>query len=138
MKKTTIQRQIILNVILPVAGALSLIAVINYVNTNRLLTKASENKSELISTEIKNILEFQDFTTNIIEDNLNQEITNTSKYLVEEVFNSTENIESLSLDSIRKSLKLNPALWDFYVINREGIIVNTTFDPDKGLNYFDF
>ncbi|MEQ8359821.1 MAG: SpoIIE family protein phosphatase [Cytophagales bacterium] len=138
MKKTTIQRQIILNVILPVAGALSLIAVINYVNTNRLLTKASENKSELISTEIKNILEFQDFTTNIIEDNLNQEITNTSKYLVEEVFNRTDNIESLSLDSIRKSLKLNPALWDFYVINREGIIVNTTFDPDKGLNYFDF
>ena len=106
MKKTTIQRQIILNVILPVAGALSLIAVINYVNTNRLLTKASENKSELISTEIKNILEFQDFTTNIIEDNLNQEITNTSKYLVEEVFKSTDKIESLSLDSIRKSLNL--------------------------------
>ncbi|QNL22469.1 SpoIIE family protein phosphatase [Hyphobacterium sp. CCMP332] len=138
MKKTTIQRQIILNVILPVAGALSLIAVINYVNTNRLLTKASENKSELISTEIKNILEFQDFTTNIIEDNLNQEITITSKYLVEEVLKSTDNIESLSLDSIRKSLELNPELWDFYVINREGIIVNTTFDPDKGLNYFDF
>ncbi len=138
MKKTTIQRQITINVILPVAAALSLIAVINYVNTNLLLTKASENKSELISTEIKNILEFQDFTTNIIEDNLNQEITNTSQFLVEEVFENTGKIESLSLDSIRESLGLDPKLWDIYVINREGIIVNTTFDPDRGLNYFDF
>lgn len=138
MKKTTIQRQITLNVILPVAAALALIAVINYVNTNLLLTKASENKSELISTEIKNILEFQDFTTSIIEDNLNQEVTTISNYLVEEVFANTDKIETLSLDSIHESLGLDPEVWDFYVINREGIILNTTFEPDRGLNYFDF
>lgn len=138
MKKTTIQRQITINVILPVAIALSLIAFINYFNTNRLLQSAAENKSLLISEEIKNILEFQDFTTNIIEDNLNQEISVASRQLVNETFSETDNIESVSLDSIRQVMDLDSGLWDIYVINRKGIVVNTTFKPDSGLNYFDF
>lgn len=138
MKKTTIQRQITINVILPVVAALALIAVINYFNTSRLLNNAAENKSLLISEEIKNILEFQDFTTNLIENNLNQQITETSNVLVNEFFQSTRKIEDVSLDSIRNVLGIDPDLWEIYVINPNGIIVNTTFEPDRGLNYFEF
>ncbi len=138
LKKTTIQRQITINVILPVAAALALIAIVNYFNTSRLLNTASENKSTLISEEIKHILEFQDFTTSLIENNLNQAIAETSTFLVMEVFKTTDNVKTISLDSLRNKLGLDPKLWDIYIIDRNGIIVNTTFEPDKGLNYFEF
>jgi phosphoserine phosphatase RsbU/P len=33
---------------------------------------------------------------------------------------------------------MNQENQDIYVINREGVVVNTTFSPDLGLNFFEF
>ena len=56
-----------------------------------------------------------------------------SNILVNEFFANTDDIEKVSLEDIRRKLGMKQ---DIYVINRDGIIVNTTFVRDLNFNLF--
>ena len=56
-----------------------------------------------------------------------------SNILVNEFFANTDSIEEISLEEIRHNLGMKQ---DIYVVNREGIIVNTTFIRDLNFNLF--
>lgn len=137
-KRTTIFRQLILNVVIPAVIALLVLAVINYQNTKRILVESNTNKNEIISDEITKVLEFQDVAFEILETGLTEKMQEISTHLVNEIFKNTREIETADLNKIRKQLGMDPALEDIYVINQEGVVINTTFEQDKGLNLFDF
>ncbi len=137
-KRTSIQRQITLNVILPVAAAILLIAVLNYARTNSLLKEFEVVKNSLITEEIKGLIRFQDYTLHLIEENLDSKLREISFQLVHDKFKDTENIERVDLESILTEFELDPNLWDIYIIRDDGVIINTTFSQDSGLNYFNF
>ncbi len=137
-KRTTIFRQLILNVVIPAVIALLVLAVINYQNTKRILVESNTNKNEIISDEITKVLEFQDVAFEILETGLTEKMQEISTRLVNEIFKNTREIETADLSQIRKQLGMDPALEDIYVINHEGVVINTTFEQDKGLNLFDF
>ncbi len=84
----------------------------------------------MVTDEIKNILEFQDVALNLIETNLNAKIEEHSRILMEQYFSVTDQIESIDLNRAREDLNLNPDLFDIYIINQQGIIVNTTLESD--------
>lgn len=137
-KRTTIFRQLISNVVIPAVIALLVLAIINYQNTKRILVESNTNKNYIISDEITKVLEFQDVAFEILETGLTEKMQEISTRLINEIFKNTREIETADLSQIRKQLGMDPALEDIYVINQEGVVINTTFEQDKGLNLFDF
>jgi sigma-B regulation protein RsbU (phosphoserine phosphatase) len=137
-KRTTIFRQLILNVVIPAILALMTLGVINVQQTWSILAESSENKSTIISEEIKQVHEMQDMAMRIIEKQINPALEDFSTILVNDYFSNTDGIENVDLNLVRKKIGMDPAYQDIYVINKEGIVVNTTFKADTGLNLFDF
>ncbi|MEQ8325376.1 MAG: SpoIIE family protein phosphatase [Vicingaceae bacterium] len=137
-KTTTIFRQLILNIIVPVVIALMMLAVLNYQNTKQILLEADQTKSYIISDQIKGILEFQDVALSIIEAPLDIRLKNYSSKLVNDYFSESEGIESANLYAIRDEMGIDAQNLDIYVISKNGIIVNTTFEKDRNINTFNF
>lgn len=137
-KRTTIFKQIILNVLIPVVTALMLLAFLNYQNTRKILVESNDDKNKVISEEIRQILEFQDVALNILDDQLNRKMEQLTEKLVKHYFNDTRGIENANLNRIRTELGMDSLLEDIYIINQDGIVVNTTFKKDLNLNLFNF
>jgi serine phosphatase RsbU (regulator of sigma subunit) len=133
MGKTTVFKQLITNIITPLILALLVLAYINYQHNKNLLVKSYEDKSEHIIKEIKNVLNFQDFSLALIEKDIDKFIRNISEILTMEYFQNTDSIEQVNLERVRTDLGMKQ---DIYIINREGVIINTTFLRDLRFNLF--
>lgn len=138
MKQTTVFRQLIYNIVFPVVIALIALGVWNFRNTRIILREGSQTRNFLISDEITQVLKFQDVTLLVLEDNLNPMLGQVSNKLIVNYFASTKNINKANLNQIREELKLDPNLYDIYIIDTNGVVVNTTFTKDLGLNFFSF
>lgn len=137
MKNASIFQQLIIKVIVPVIIALILLAWINVHQMSGILVGHNNDWNKDVSEDVQNILEAQDFELGLIEQNSEAYVNDKTSELVNEVFENTSNIESVDLDSVAKALKLNTKLIDVYVINADGIIVNTTFEKDLGIETFE-
>ena len=138
MRRTTIFKQLIYNVVIPVVIALLLLGIINFQNTRRILIKSNDEKNYFISDEITHVLAFQDLALGILETNLNNKFEIYSNTLVNDVFADSRDIETADLAQIQRDIGMNPDFEDLYIINRNGIVVNTTFEDDLNRNFFDF
>ena len=138
MKQTTIFRQLIYNIVFPVIIALFVLGIFNFRTTRSILREGSQTRNFLISDEITQVLKFQDVAMYVLEDNLNPMLEQVSKKLVVNYFVSTKNIANVDLNKVREDLKLEADLYDFYIIDTNGVVVNTTFKKDLGLNFFSF
>jgi len=138
MKQTTIFRQLIYNIVFPVIIALFVLGIFNFRTTRLILREGSQTRNFLISDEITQVLKFQDVAMSVLEDNLNPMLEQVSKKLVVNYFVSTKNIANVDLNKVREDLKLEAELYDFYIIDTNGVVVNTTFKKDLGLNFFSF
>ena len=137
-RRTTIFRQLILNIVFPVVTALVLLAILNYWNSKINLVKWNEIKNRFITEEIKNIHIFQDLALEILETNLDTRTKTLSEKLVKHYFRNTKNIDKVDLNQIRKELGMDSEREDIYIIDRDGRVINTTFKQDKNLNLFSF
>lgn len=138
MKSTTIFRQLILNVVIPVVIALLILASLNYLQTKNILVQSNKVKNKIIIDEIRHTMEFQDLALSLLEEKLDEQMKTLSYKLVDEVFISTDSIETMDMNRVRKEMGMNANMEDIYVINKNGIVVNTTFKKDMHLNFFDF
>ena len=136
MRKTTIFKQLILNVVIPAVLALLILGVFNYTQTKRNIVNSINTKNRIISQEIIHIMELQDVALEIMEQSINPVMEAYSNELINNYFKDTKNIDFADLNKIRKELGMD--LEDIYIINKEGVIVNTTFEKDLGLNLFSF
>jgi phosphoserine phosphatase RsbU/P len=127
-----------MNVVIPAILALLALGVINVQQTWSILQESSKSKSKIISEEIRQIHEMQDMAMRILEKQIEPDLRKFSNILVNDIFKNTDNIETADLATIRKEIGMDQENQDIYVINREGVVVNTTFSPDLGLNLFDF
>jgi hypothetical protein len=137
-RRTTIFRQLIFNIAIPTLLALLVIAILNFVRTRSILESAATEKNKLLSSEITKILKFQDIAFDLIEEELNMRMKSLNNLLVNEYFNKNTNPETCDLFKIAKSLGMDPGNEDIYIINREGVVVNTTFRNDYNVNLFSF
>jgi sigma-B regulation protein RsbU (phosphoserine phosphatase) len=135
---TTIFRQLIFNIVIPTLGALLVFAVLNFYFTRSLMTRTNDDRNLIISNEITKILKFQDIAFDLIEEEINIRFKALSTLLVNNNFSSTDNIKNIDLKAIKSKLGMDPLNEDIYIISRDGIIINTTFQQDLGLNLFAF
>jgi phosphoserine phosphatase RsbU/P len=127
MKRTTIFKQLIFNVVFPVIVALFLLGILNYIQTRSNIIESNRKKNLLITEEIKNIHELQDLALDILEDELDPKLHNFSKILVNDYFKNSKGIDEADLNSIRTKIGMDPKFEDIYIISRIGYVVNTTF-----------
>ncbi len=138
MRKTTIFKQLILNVVIPAVSALLILGAFNYYQTKSNLVESIDTKNKMISEEIVHITGYMEVALEVVEHNMNPVMEAYSNKLVHNYFKNTDNIEYDDLNKIRKELGMDPEMEDIYIINREGVIVNSTFEADLGLNLFSF
>jgi serine phosphatase RsbU (regulator of sigma subunit) len=138
MKQTTVFRQLIYSIVFPVVIALVALGIFNFRTTRIILQEGSKVRNFLISDEITQVLKFQDVTLSVLEEYLNPMLEGVSNKLVVNYFVSTKDIAKADLSKIRGELKLESNLYDLYVIDTNGVVVNTTFKKDMGLNFFSF
>jgi serine phosphatase RsbU (regulator of sigma subunit) len=137
-KRTTIFRQLIFNVVLPAVLGLMILGILNYTHTKNILLESNKAKNSIITDEIKHIHEMQDMAMNILEEGLDLKMAKYSDILVRDYFKNSKGIQDADLTAIRSKIGMDPHSEDIYVINRLGIVVNTTFEKDRNLNLFSF
>ena len=135
-RKTTIFRQLIFNIAIPTLLALLVFSLINFQRTRSILSRGTDEKNKLISNEVTKILKFQDIAFNLIDGELNSRFKGFSAQLVDNYFANTNNIKELNLRDIANKIGMDPVNEDIYVVSTDGIIVNTTFKQDLGLDLF--
>ena len=138
MKRTTIFSQLVINIIIPVVLSLTALAFFNYISTKSILQNSNKNKNSIISNEIKNILQFQDFSLDIIEAGIEARMYDLTYKLVFNYLSDTDEIEKIDLNAIHQEIGMISGVEDIYVINKQGVVVNTTFKKDMRLNFFHF
>lgn len=135
--RTTIFRQLILNVMLPPILALLILGLINFNHTKTIMIESNNTRNYIIGDEIIKVLEFHDVALNIVEARLNSKMSNTSNEIRDYLANKS-NIESINLQDIQEKFGMDPIMEDIYIINRNGIVINTTFEDDLMLDFFSF
>lgn len=138
MRQTSIFQQLIYNVVLPVVVALILLGVYNFRNTRIMLLEHRETRNFLISDELIQVLKFQDITLAVIEEKFNDELEAISNEITQNHLISSKEFTSVDLKALRQNLGLDPKLYDIYIIDTNGVVINTTFEKDLGLNFFSF
>lgn len=133
MKRTTVFKQLIINIMLPLLATLLILAYYSYVRNKELLLDTYKEKNLSIQKEIKTVLGFQDISLELVEKSMNKRLATLSQILVYEYFSNTDSIEKVGLEQIRKDLGMKQ---DIYVINKDGEIVNTTFLRDLHFNLY--
>jgi phosphoserine phosphatase RsbU/P len=138
VKSTTIFSQLILNVAIPTLFALLVFAVINFQHTRSTLSARSEERNRLISGQVTSVIEFQDIAFELIDYELTKVMEDYSNQLVNDYLVKTDGIEHADLFAIAAKLGMDLRNEDIYIVSRDGIVVNTTFAEDLGLNLFSF
>ena len=138
MKVNSIYRQLLINIVLPVIIGMLIIGVFSFRNTKTILRLNNETEQNFIYDEIKSFIELQFVALSIIEDPMDKLMRDFSDKLINNYFENTFNIENSDLNAIRNSLHMDINNVDIYVINRDGIVVNTTFKEDLYINFFSF
>lgn len=137
-RPTTIFKQLILNIIVPTLLALLVFALINFQRTRSILATRTSEKNQLLKNEVTKILKFQDVAFNLIDEELDVRLKSLSNVLVDKYFANTSNLEKLNLREIANKIGMDPVNEDIYVIRRDGVVINTTFQQDFGVNLFSF
>ena len=135
-RTTTIFRQLIFNIAIPTLLALLVFATINFQRTRANLVSSTDERNRLLSNEVTRILRFQDISFNLIDGEFNERLREITTLLVDKYFANTDNIMDLDLREIANKEGMDPVNEDIYVISKDGIVVNTTFRNDLGLDLF--
>jgi len=135
-RATTIFKQLIFNIIIPTLLALLVLAIFNFIRTRSILTTQTEEKNQMLSNEITKILKFQDIAFKLIDEEVENRLQKFSNLLVNEYFANTDNLEKLDLREIANKIGMDQVNEDIYIIRRDGVVINTTFQQDFNSNLY--
>jgi len=138
MTKNTVYRLLITNVLLLVSAVFIILGAINYLTLRNILKETNEQQNKLIFDDIKSVIDYQNVSLNVVEDLIISQLQLLSYNIANKVVTDGLNPEKVNLDRIKDDLGAMAPYIDIYVISKQGIVVNTTFSRDKGLNLFDF
>lgn len=133
--KTTIFRQLILNIIVPVIIAVLLFSVVSYyLNYQKLQENYNSQQKEIEQRSI-DLLGLYDLGLSAHESSFATRMEKISNLLVHGYFENTSGIDTMDLYRISKLAGIDTSKEFIYIINDRSVIVNTTFPPDQGLDF---
>jgi serine phosphatase RsbU (regulator of sigma subunit) len=136
IRRTTIFKQLIINIAVPTLLALFIFAAFNFQQTRTRLERSNNEKNRLVANEVTKILKFQDIAINLIEDDFNNRFRELNSLLVNKYFVNTDNIEKVDLRKIANEIGMDPENEDIYIIAENGVVVNTTLSDELGFNLY--
>lgn len=135
-KPKSIFIQLLVNILLPVFFILLVFSFINYyINKNKLQENYIKEQTQ-VTNEVKSLLQVYDQSLQIFEEEIDKEITRVSTTLKEKYFYTTDSITTANLFRIAEEIEMDTSDLDIYIINRNGIIDNTTYKKDDGLDFY--
>lgn len=135
-RRTTILRQLIVTVITPVVFIIVGIGFFNFYNEREEILEERVVHIKQVKQEVNDFIDFFDQTILEFESEMSKQGKMHSDTLVNHIFKDTKLIETMNLDSLRTAIGMTKSQ-DLYIVNREGVIVNTTYPKDLGLNFFE-
>ncbi len=127
--------RLMVSVALPEIIIFSTIAVISYIQLKDLFHDLSKERIENIEEELISIIKFQDVSLSQISQNLDKQAQDKMKQLRFNYFLNSDSIETADLERIRKEIGMKQSN-DIYIINKDGIVVNTTLESDLNFDLF--
>ena len=135
-RKTTIFRQLLGSVLLPVVLLIAGLSYYSYYQKEKQIEQAKQEHIESIAKETADFLSFFDKTILELEKDMSEAASHYSYLLVDSIFAKTDSIETADLSAIRQQLGMDSTLYDIYIVDTNGVVVNTTFPKDLGLDFF--
>jgi len=136
LRRTTIFRQLIVNIAVPTLLALLIFAVFSFQRTRSQLARSNDEKNRLLANEVIKILKFQDIAINLIEDEFNNRFRELSSTLVNDYFTRTDNLDKIDLRKIATEIGMDQHNEDIYIVAEDGTVINTTFTDELGFNLY--
>lgn len=125
-------------VVFPITIVL-LVANIAYFFYNKAeFDRLEEHKRQRLCQKMLAFVELQYMALNLIEQPMNKQMHEYSSKIVNEIFVNTNNIERADLGKVMHRIGMDTAVYDLYVINRDGVIVNTTYPADMFVDFSTF
>lgn len=103
-----------------------------------MLTDFNTEKNKVISNQVVRLLQFQDVALDVLEDNIEKRMKEYSRQIIKMFEDSPGSLATANLAKVSNKIGMNPYFEDIYIINKNGIVVNTTFKKDLNLNFFEF
>ncbi|MBI5218539.1 MAG: hypothetical protein HY958_06375 [Bacteroidia bacterium] len=138
IRKGIVIRKVFLSIFLPVFLTLIVLSALNVYNFRNYSTNSKTSKNKDIFTDIIKAVEFQDLALNMIEGEIENRLKGFSDKLVNDIYPKMYGVDKANLQYIRKAIGMDIKNEDIYFIDTAGIVVNTTFEKDKNLNFFNF
>lgn len=135
MRKGSILRQMLINILLPVLVVLVTFSGVSYYfNRQKLLEQNEELKTQIVG-QSHQLLEMYDLSLRMLEEDLNKRFRLLSTQLNDDYFNRTDSIESANLYTLALEMGMDTSKEFIYVIDENCVIRNTTFPTDMGLDF---
>lgn len=136
-KRTTIFKQLIITVITPVIVIVVGVGFYNFYQEREEILNDRVLHIDQVKQETRDFVDLFNQAILQFETEMSSNARKFSDTLVNHIFYSTDIIEKIDLNIIRNHIKM-PDNYDIYIIDTNGIIVNTTFTKDLGLNFYNF
>jgi sigma-B regulation protein RsbU (phosphoserine phosphatase) len=137
-KNTTIFRQLIRNITIPVVMVILAFSALDYYYNQQKLKSTFDQQKNIIIDEIQNMLSLYDRSMTFLEQHVDGEMEQCSNKLAYDLLLDTKQIEKADLYRDRRILKMDSLACDIYVINSDFVVVNTTYPKDAGLDFKKF
>jgi serine phosphatase RsbU (regulator of sigma subunit) len=131
----TILGQLLLNITIPVILVLSLFAYANYYWNKQELEELNRQRLEQIRVEVQNLIEIYDYGMKMNEVHFEKRMEKISHQLVK-ILENQENFDTIDLYQLSDELGLDTSMESIYIIDTNGVIVNTTFPKDLHLDFY--
>jgi len=138
MKTKSTMRVFILKLILPIVVLFFLANTINIISDLRHNQMHRAEIQESLNSELRSFVELQYASLQVIEQSMEAEMLRNSNIIVNAINESAVNPENVDLFALRDKLGVDTSLCDLYIINRDGVIVNTTYKSDLYFSFANF
>ncbi len=136
-QRTTIFKQLIITVITPVIVIMVGVGFYNFYHEREEILNDRVLHINQVKQETRDFVDLFNQAILQFENEMSINAHKFSDTLVNHIFYNTNVIEKIDLNLIRDHIKM-PDNYDIYIIDTNGIIVNTTYEKDLGLNFYDF
>ena len=135
MRKTTILRQLLLNITIPVVLVLFAFSYTNYRYNKAELEENVKHRFEQIIGEAKDLVGLHDYAMKVNEKHFEQRMRDLSAKLIKK-FDTELDPRTTDLYKLSLSLGLDTNTESIYFIDTNGVIINTTFHKDYLLDFY--
>lgn len=132
--ESSILRQLLLNILVPVLGLFIVVFILTYRYNLEKLNEQKAQQRDAILAETRNLIAYFDFSMRSHERQFIDRMRK-SAYQIQEELQSVPDPKTADLFTISRIAGLDSVNEHIYLIDRNTIIVNTTFPPDSGLNF---